>query len=293
MVGTYLQDDVEFQFDNEKECRDCITNYVLGDQYERALQLVKTNYNLKENNMKKPNRRALREDAEEFVVLIAMKGPDGITYDSIGYADEETDINYEEGIYGYDADVRENVHAMTRDAATKLAAEVIENAPAGDLLVGVVPYSTIPSEGSEGFSAESSTEDFTDDGEGAEADEFDDSEVAEDEGSEEDELEESIKEAMHFKAATIREEVLGFNRFCEAKGYSEDDDDETYASQKAIIDEAKNLGFKIIKDAVYNMSKEAETFPDAIEGDPLWCLGAFLVGVEGFDQVVEAYNACK
>ena len=185
--------------------------------------------------MKKPNRQVLREDAEEFVVLIAMKGPDGITYDSIGYADEETDINYEEGIYGYDTDVRENVHAMTRDAATKLAAEVIENAPAGDLLVGVVPYSTIPSEGSEGFSTKSSTEDFTDDGEGAEADEFDDSEVAEDEGSEEaegseedeseDELEESIKKAMRFKAATIREEVLGFNRLREAKESSEEDDE--------------------------------------------------------------------
>lgn len=257
-IGPYLQDNVELQFDDEKECRDYITNYVLGDQYERALQLVKTNYNLKENNMKKPNRQALREDAEEFVVLIAMKGPDGVTYDSIGYADEETDINYEEGIYGYDADVRENVHAMTRDTATKLAAEIVENAPAGDLLVGVVPYSTIPSEGSEGFSAESSTEDFTDDGESAEADEFDDSEVVEEEGSEEDEgseeeaeedesedkVEESIRRAQR-TAAAIRERVLGRNKL------REDEDDEDGDSDEG-NDEVSDDVIENIASEVYN-----------------------------------------
>lgn len=38
-------------------------------------------------------KRPLREaDAEEFVVRIDLKGPDGVTYDQISYIDGETDI---------------------------------------------------------------------------------------------------------------------------------------------------------------------------------------------------------
>ena len=37
-------------------------------------------------------KRPLREaDAEEFVVRIDLKGPDGVTYDQISYIDGETD----------------------------------------------------------------------------------------------------------------------------------------------------------------------------------------------------------
>ena len=106
-----------------------------------------------ENNMNKKlfeeitDKRPLREAySDEFVVLIGLKGPDGVTYDQISYADGETDIDYEEGTYGYDSDIRNNVFPMTRAEATALAAEIVENAPAGDVMVGVVPYSTIPND---------------------------------------------------------------------------------------------------------------------------------------------------
>lgn len=156
-------------------------------------------------------KRPLREaDAAEFVVRIDCKGPDGVTYDVIGYADEETDIDYEQGIYGYDAEIRDNVHPMTRADATKMAAEVIENAPAGDVLVGVVPYSTIPNDAF----GEPTDDEFAEDSDEPAPDEFDDSEMDEgeesEEGSEEVEdeaMEESIARAKN-QLRKVQERVL-------------------------------------------------------------------------------------
>lgn len=156
-------------------------------------------------------KRPLREaDAAEFVVRIDCKGPDGVTYDVIGYADEETDIDYEQGIYGYDAEIRDNVHPMTRADATKMAAEVIENAPAGDVLVGVVPYSTIPNDAL----GEPTDDEFAEDSDEPAPDEFDDSEMDEgeesEEGSEEVEdeaMEESIARAKN-QLRKVQERVL-------------------------------------------------------------------------------------
>ena len=156
-------------------------------------------------------KRPLREaDAEEFVVRIDLKGPDGVTYDQISYIDGETDIDYVEGIYGYDSDIRNNVSPMTRADATALAAEIVENAPAGDVLVGVVPYSTIPND-SDG---EPMDDEFAEDSEEPAPDEFDDSEMGEGEGegegSEEDEdetMEESIARARN-QLRKVQERVL-------------------------------------------------------------------------------------
>ena len=133
-------------------------------------------------------------DAEEFVVLIALKGPQG-AYDQISYADEETDIDFEQGIYGYDAAIRDNVSAMTRDRATGLANDIIENAPAGDVLVGVVPYSTIPNGGGSSPAEDSADLDsMNDDIESAEEDfEIPEDEGEEDEEDEGEEVEESYK----------------------------------------------------------------------------------------------------
>lgn len=146
-------------------------------------------------------KRPLREaDAEEFVVRIDLKGPDGVTYDQISYIDGETDIDYVEGIYGYDSDIRDNVSPMTRADATALAAEIIENAPAGDVLVGVVPYSTIPND---------STGEPAEDSEEPAPDEFDDSEMDEGEGSEDEDetMEESIARAKN-QLRKVQERVL-------------------------------------------------------------------------------------
>lgn len=152
-------------------------------------------------------KRPLREaDAEEFVVRIDLKGPDGVTYDQISYIDGETDIDYVEGIYGYDSDIRDNVSPMTRADATALAAEIIENAPAGDVLVGVVPYSTIPNDST----GEPTDDEFAEDSEEPAPDEFDDSEIDEGEGSEEDEdetMEESIARAKN-QLRKVQERVL-------------------------------------------------------------------------------------
>ena len=152
-------------------------------------------------------KRPLREaDAEEFVVRIDLKGPDGVTYDRISYVDGETDIDYVEGIYGYDSNIRDNVSPMTRADATALATEIIENAPAGDVLVGVVPYSTIPND-SDG---ESMDDEFAEDSEEPAPDEFDDSEMDEGESSEEGEdetMKESIARARN-QLRKVQERVL-------------------------------------------------------------------------------------
>lgn len=150
-------------------------------------------------------KRPLREaDAAEFVVRIDCKGPDGVTYDVIGYADEETDIDYERGIYGYDAEIRDNVHPMTRADATKMAAEVIENAPAGDVLVGVVPYSTIPND----VTGEPTDDEFAEDSDEPAPDEFDDSEMDEGEGEEPEEGSEEVEdEAMEESIARAKNQL--------------------------------------------------------------------------------------
>ena len=151
-------------------------------------------------------KRPLREaDAEEFVVRIDLKGPDGVTYDQISYIDGETDIDYVEGIYGYDSDIRDNVSPMTRADATALAAEIIENAPAGDVLVGVVPYSTIPNDST----GEPADDEFAEDSEEPAPDEFDDSEMDEGEGSEDEDetMEESIARAKN-QLRKVQERVL-------------------------------------------------------------------------------------
>lgn len=138
-------------------------------------------------------RKSLREDAEEFIVLIAMKDSEG-SYTSIGYADKDTDLDYEQGIYGYDSNVRENVHAMTRYDATELCNDIIENAPAGDVIVGVVPYSTIPAEGGSSEDIKPSEEDMEIPGsEDAETSEESEDEESEDEFDEGDEMEESVR----------------------------------------------------------------------------------------------------
>ena len=167
-------------------------------------------------------KRPLREaDAEEFVVRIDLKGPDGVTYDQISYIDGETDIDYVEGIYGYDSDIRDNVSPMTRADATALAAEIIENAPAGDVLVGVVPYSTIPNDST----GEPADDEFAEDSEEPAPDEFDDSEMDEGESSEEDEdetMEESIARARN-QLRKVQERVLAKAK---SRKLREDEDDE-------------------------------------------------------------------
>ena len=175
-------------------------------------------------------KRPLREaDAEEFVVRIDLKGPDGVTYDQISYIDGETDIDYVEGIYGYDSDIRDNVSPMTRADATALAAEIIENAPAGDVLVGVVPYSTIPND-SDGEPAD---DEFEEDSEEPAPDEFDDSEIDEGESSEEDEdetMEESIARAKN-QLRKVQERVLAKAKSRKLREDEDTDDDDEVADE--------------------------------------------------------------
>ena len=170
-------------------------------------------------------KRPLREaDAEEFVVRIDLKGPDGVTYDQISYIDGETDIDYVEGIYGYDSDIRDNVSPMTRADATALAAEIIESAPAGDVLVGVVPYSTIPN----GSTGEPADDEFAEDSEEPAPDEFDDSEMGEGESSEEDEdetMEESIARAKN-QLRKVQERVLAKAKSRKLREDEDTDDDD-------------------------------------------------------------------
>ena len=194
-------------------------------------------------------KRPLREaDAEEFVVRIDLKGPDGVTYDQISYIDGETDIDYVEGIYGYDSNIRDNVSPMTRADATALAAQIIENAPAGDVLVGVVPYSTIPND-SDG---ESMDDEFAEDSEEPAPDEFDDSEIdegeGEGEGSEEDEdetMEESIARARN-QLRKVQERVLAKAKSRKLREDEDTDDD----------DEVSNDVIDSIAEEVYNTYSE-------------------------------------
>lgn len=174
-------------------------------------------------------KRPLREaDAEEFVVRIDLKGPDGVTYDQISYIDGETDIDYVEGIYGYDSDIRDNVSPMTRADATALAAEIIENAPAGDVLVGVVPYSTIPNDSA----GEPADDEFAEDSEEPAPDEFDDSEMDEGEGSEDEDetMEESIARAKS-QLRKVQERVLAKAKSRKLREDEDTDDDDEVADE--------------------------------------------------------------
>ena len=199
-------------------------------------------------------KRPLREaDAEEFVVRIDLKGLDGVTYDQISYVDGETDIDYVEGIYGYDSNIRDNVSPMTRADATALATEIIENAPAGDVLVGVVPYSTIPND---------STGEFAEDSEESAPDEFDDSEMGEGEGegSEEDEdetMEESIVRAKN-QLRKVQERVLAKAKRHKLREDEDWDDD--------VIDSIAEEVYNTYSEDMFNKLESELDKPEGIMG---------------------------
>lgn len=75
--------------------------------------------------------------------------------------------------------------------------------------------------------------------------------------------------------------------------FTSEEDQKDYDSQIAIVKEAKRIGYKIIDDAIFQMAKAAEQFPDAIDGDPIWLLGSHLYGIEHADKLFEAYKAAK
>ena len=193
-------------------------------------------------------KRPLREaDAEEFVVRIDLKGPDGVTYDQISYIDGETDIDYVEGIYGYDSDIRDNVSPMTRADATALAAEIIENAPAGDVLVGVVPYSTIPNDST----GEPADDEFAEDSEEPAPDEFDDSEMDEGEGSEDEDetMEESIARAKN-QLRKVQERVLAKAKNRKLREDEDTDDDDEVADE--VIDSIAEEVYDTYSEDMFN-----------------------------------------
>ena len=201
-------------------------------------------------------KRPLREaDAEEFVVRIDLKGPDGVTYDQISYIDGETDIDYVEGIYGYDSDIRDNVSPMTRADATALAAEIIENAPAGDVLVGVVPYSTIPND-SDG---ELMDDEFAEDSEEPAPDEFDDSEMDEGEGSEDEDetMEESIARAKN-QLRKVQERVLAKAKSRKLREDEDWDDD--------VIDSIAEEVYSTYSEDMFNKLESELDKPEGIMG---------------------------
>ena len=201
-------------------------------------------------------KRPLREaDAEEFVVRIDLKGPDGVTYDQISYIDGETDIDYVEGIYGYDSNIRDNVSPMTRAGATALATEIIENAPAGDVLVGVVPYSTIPND-SDG---EHMDDEFAEDSEEPAPDEFDDSEMDEGEGSEDEDetMEESIARAKN-QLRKVQERVLAKAKSRKLREDEDWDDD--------VIDSIAEEVYSTYSEDMFNKLESELDKPEGIMG---------------------------
>lgn len=124
--------------------------------------IVESSNILKENRPLNTLKTLFKEDSSDFSVEIAIKGEDN-QYSNIGWVDKDTDINYLEGIYGFSEDVRNNVKPLTRNEANKLASDIISNAPAGDILVGVVPYSSLPISGTpnEDFEGDSEEDDTT------------------------------------------------------------------------------------------------------------------------------------
>lgn len=93
----------------------------------------------------KSSCKVIKSDREDrFVVKIALQGPSG-EWDNVGYADWETSIDYDNGIYGYDEDLEENVSPMTKEDAEDLADEIRKNSSVEDVKVSVVPYMEIKS----------------------------------------------------------------------------------------------------------------------------------------------------
>lgn len=124
---------------------------------------------LSENRSTNSLKDLFKEDTSDFSVALAIRDENN-QYSNIGWVDKDTDINYNEGIYGFSDDVRNNVKPLTRNEANKLAQDIISNAPAGDVLVGVVPYSSLPISGTpnedtdeEDVSDETTEEDLSED----------------------------------------------------------------------------------------------------------------------------------
>lgn len=101
-----------------------------------------------------------------------------------------------------------------------------------------------------------------------------------------------MKKAVHSKKPTedkMRESLVDHSNL----SFESEEDQKDYDSQMAIVEEAKRIGHKIIDDAIFQMAKAAEQFPDAIDGDPIWLLGSHLYGIEHADKLFEAYKAAK
>lgn len=124
--------------------------------------IVESSNILKENRPLNTLKTLFKEDSSDFSVEVVIRNEDN-QYSNIGWVDKDTDINYLEGIYGFSEDVRNNVKPLTRNEANKLASDIISNAPAGDILVGVVPYSSLPISGTpnEDFEEVSEEDDTT------------------------------------------------------------------------------------------------------------------------------------
>lgn len=101
----------------------------------------------------------------------------------------------------------------------------------------------------------------------------------------------SMKKEMYSKRSkdNMRESLVDHSKL----RFESEEDQRDYDSQRAIIEEAKRIGHKIIDDAIFQMAKAAEQFPDAIDGDPIWLLGSHLYGIEHADKLFEAYKAAK
>lgn len=108
--------------------------------------VVESSNILSENKSTDSLKSLFKEDTSDFSVELAIRDENN-QYSNIGWVDKDTDINYNEGIYGFSDDVRNNVKPLTRNEANKLAQDIISNAPAGDVLAGVVPYSSLPISG--------------------------------------------------------------------------------------------------------------------------------------------------
>lgn len=108
--------------------------------------VVESSNILSENKSTDSLKNLFKEDTSDFSVELAIRDENN-QYSNIGWVDKDTDINYNEGIYGFSDDVRNNVKPLTRNEANKLAQDIISNAPAGDVLAGVVPYSSLPISG--------------------------------------------------------------------------------------------------------------------------------------------------
>lgn len=103
--------------------------------------------------------------------------------------------------------------------------------------------------------------------------------------------EDNMKKEIHSKRSedNMRESLISNSKLI----FTSEEDQKDYDSQIAIVKEAKRIGHKIIDDAIFQMAKAAEQFPDAIDGDPIWLLGSHLYGIEHADKLFEAYKSAK